>query len=250
MMKPASPVISIIIPAYNEAGRLGPTIDRLRGYLEGRGGKFEIIVVDDGSTDNTARLVTSLAVHTPGISLLSYSPNAGKGHAVKKGVLASRGDLVLLSDADLSTPIEELERLLPFIEQGYDIAIGSRGMEESSIMVRQSLLRETMGKTFNFLVRALVLGGITDTQCGFKLFRGEAARKLFALSSVQGFGFDVEILFLADKKNLRIAEVPVRWANSPHSRVSLLKDPALMLLDLCRIRINWLADRYGARTGR
>jgi len=236
--------VSVIVPAYNEESRILPTLERLCEYLKSHFREFEIIVVDDGSTDDTASVVKALSLELEGLKLIRYEKNMGKGHAVKKGVLSSGGALVLMCDADLSTPIEELEKLLTFLEGGFDIAIGSRGLRESDIIVRQPWYREGMGKIFNMFVRTLVFGGIKDTQCGFKLFRGDAARSLFANSLINGFSFDVEILFLARKAGYRIKEEPVKWLNSPNSKVRLITDPAKMFLELLKIRINWLTGRY------
>jgi len=236
--------ISIIIPAYNEELRIQPTIERTYSYLGEKFREFEIIVVDDGSTDGTVSVVENLVRDLGNIRLIHYPGNSGKGHAVKTGALASQGDFLLICDADQSTPIEELEKLLPFLPKEFDIAIGSRGLRESDIVVRQPWYRERMGKTFNMLVRTLVIGGFKDTQCGFKLFRGDVARRLFRKSLISGFSFDVEILFLAEKEGLRIKEVPVKWLNSPHSRVRIVSDSLKMFIELFKIRAYWLSGRY------
>lgn len=236
--------ISIVIPAYNEDLRIQPTLEKVFAYCKDRFRDFEIIVVDDGSSDNTSSLVKNLGQHLENISLIHYSKNTGKGFAVRKGVLSARGDLLLISDADLSTPIEELEKLVPFIQTDYDIAIGSRGLRESEIVQRQPWYRETMGKIFNVFVRMLAVGGIRDTQCGFKLFRGDVARGLFSKARIEGFSFDVEILYLAKKAGYTIKEVPVRWINSPFSSVVLMSDPIKMFLELFKIRFNSLTGIY------
>jgi dolichyl-phosphate beta-glucosyltransferase len=236
--------ISIIIPAYNEELRIQPTIKRTHSYLRERYRDFEVIVVDDGSTDNTVSVVKSLGRELGNIRLLHYPGNSGKGYAVKTGVLASRGDFLLTCDADQSTPIEELEKLFPFLNKEFDIVIGSRGLRESDIVVRQPWYRERMGKTFNMLVRALVIGGVKDTQCGFKLFRGDVARRLFRESLISGFSFDVEILFLAEKGGFGIKEVPVKWLNSPNSRVRIVRDSMKMFIELFKIRAYWLSGKY------
>jgi dolichyl-phosphate beta-glucosyltransferase len=236
--------ISVIIPAYNEESRIQPTIERIHSYLSEKFRDFEIIVVDDGSTDKTVPVVENLGRGRGNIRLIHYPENSGKGYAVKTGVLASRSDFLLTCDADQSTPIEELEKLFPFMEKGFDVVIGSRGLSESDIVVRQPWYRERMGKTFNMLVRALVIGGFKDTQCGFKLFRGDAARRLFRKSLISGFSFDVEILFLAEKEGFRIKEVPVKWLNSPNSRVRIIRDSAKMFVELFKIRAYWLSGKY------
>lgn len=236
--------VSVIVPAYNEESRILPTLERLSAYLKESFSEFEIIVVDDGSADKTAALTRELGQRLGNIRLISYSSNMGKGYAVKTGVASSKSKLVVTCDADMSTPIEELEKLLPCLNNSHAIAVGSRALQESDIVIRQPWYRERMGRTFNLFVRTLVMGGIRDTQCGFKLFRGDVARELFARSLINGFSFDVEILFLAGKAGYAIKEVPVRWFNSLESRVMLLTDPARMFLDLLHIRFNWLAGRY------
>jgi len=228
--------LSVVVPAYNEALRLPATLRQVHGYLSGASIDFEIIVVDDGSTDATAEAALKAASELRGVRLLRNERNRGKGHSVRKGVLSSTGGLVLVSDADLSTPIEEFEKLLPFVRNGFDMAIGSRGMRESELALRQPWYREKMGKAFNLFVRAITLRGIKDTQCGFKLMRGEAARRVFARCRLVGFSFDVETLFVARKMGYAIKEVPIRWLNSPASKVRLVSDPAKMFFDLFRIR--------------
>jgi dolichyl-phosphate beta-glucosyltransferase len=236
--------ISVIIPAYNEESRVRPTIEKISSYLQENFREFEIIVVDDGSSDNTANVIKGLCRNPGNIRVIHYPENSGKGHAVKTGVLSSRGNFLLTCDADLSTPIEELEKLFPFIHKDFDIVIGSRGLRESDIVVRQPWYRERMGKTFNALVRVLVMGGIKDTQCGFKLFRGDISRQLFKKSLITGFSFDVEILFLAEKAGYKIKEVPVKWLNSPYSKVKIFQDSFRMFLDLFKIRAYWVSGKY------
>jgi dolichyl-phosphate beta-glucosyltransferase len=231
--------ISVIIPAYNEEQRIVPTVRRISEYLKDNWRDYEIVIVDDGSTDGTAKAVEELSGGLPNVSLLRSEKNRGKGSAVKKGVLLSRGELLLISDADLSTPIEEVEKLLPFMDEGFDIVIGSRGLGASEIDVRQPWYREGMGKTFNVLVRVLLMGGIKDTQCGFKLFRGDVARNVFEKSRIEGFSFDVEVLFLAGKMGCGIKEVPIRWINSPASKVRIVKDSVRMFIDILMTRLNW-----------
>jgi len=239
-----SDFISVVIPAYNEETRILSTLEKVHSYCTDRFGEFEIIIVDDGSSDDTSALVTFLSGHRENVSLIRYAQNAGKGFAVKKGVLSSRGDLILICDADLSTPIEEIEKLLPFVDNDYDIAIGSRGLRDSRIVERQPWYRERMGKTFNFFVRMLAIRGIKDTQCGFKLFKGDRARALFSKSRINGFSFDVEVLYLARRAGYKINEVPITWINSPFSRVVIMRDPLKMFLDLLKIRANSLTGRY------
>jgi len=238
---------SVIVPAYNEESRIIPTLKRIHEYFKEKGSDFEIIVVDDGSTDNTALVVNDLSGRLRNIHLVRLSDNAGKGGAIKRGIGSARGALVLTCDADLSTPVEEVEKLLSYLRRGFDIAIGSRGLSQSDIVVHQPWYRERMGKIFNGFVRVLVMKGIRDTQCGFKLFHGDVARRLFSKSLIPGFAHDVEILFLAVKEGYKIAEVPVKWLNSPSSRVRLLKDPLKMFLELIRIRGYHIMGKYHIR---
>lgn len=237
-------IISVVVPAYNEEGRLGPTLDALWRFMRESFGDFELIVVDDGSTDGTLSLAKGKASSIPNIRVLENERNRGKGCSVRKGFLASRGDLVLLCDADMSTPVEETDRLLGHINEGWDIAIGSRGLRDSDIVVRQPWYRERMGKTFNLIVRLVLMGGIKDTQCGFKLFRGDVARRLFRESRINGFAFDAEVLFIAGKSGYRIKELPVRWINSPHSKVRVFRDSAMMFLEILKVRLNWIRGVY------
>ena len=239
-----SDFISVVIPAYNEETRIRSTLEKVHSYCTDRFGEFEIIIVDDGSSDETSALVKFLSQHRENVSLIRYAQNAGKGYAVRRGVLSSRGDLLLICDADLSTPIEELEKLMPFVDDDYDIAIGSRGLGDSRILERQPWYRERMGKTFNFFVRMLAIRGIRDTQCGFKLFKGDIARALFSKSRINGFSFDVEVLYLARRAGYKINEVPITWINSPFSRVVIIRDPLKMFLDLFKIRANSLTGKY------
>lgn len=226
--------LSIVIPAYNEASRLGGTLDRILPYLDRRGKPFEVLVVDDGSTDATVVVAQEYA--NRGIWVLELARNRGKGAALRHGVVASSGDKVLLCDADLSTPIEELDRLEPWLASA-DLVLGSRGVEGSRIAVRQPWYREAMGRGFNFIIRLLGFGKFRDTQCGFKLLKGEVARRLFATLTVDRFAYDVELVWRAQQEKLRIAEVGVEWHNSPVSRVRPFRDAVQMLLDVLRLRL-------------
>jgi dolichyl-phosphate beta-glucosyltransferase len=230
------PSLSVIVPAYNEEDRVGNTLDGIMSYLDKTGEDYEIIVVDDGSSDRTCEVVDERARANPRVHLLTLGRNRGKGAAVREGILASRGDEVLFSDADLATPIEELGKLRARVRDGYDIAIGSRALGGSDIRVRQHPMRELMGRTFNVFVRALIMNGIRDTQCGFKLFRGDVARDLFGASTVDGFAFDVEVLLLA-KPRYRVAEVPVVWRHIEQSKVSPGIDAARMLVDVLKLKV-------------
>ncbi|HPD61196.1 MAG TPA: glycosyltransferase family 2 protein [Thermodesulfobacteriota bacterium] len=236
--------LSVVIPAYNEAERIGATLQKINDYLLTRDYRSEVIVVDDGSTDTTPQVVRKIAQGIPLIRLLENGANRGKGYSVRAGMLNARGEIILFSDADLSTPIQELDKLTDWLNQGYDIAIGSRALPESDIVVRQPLIREFMGKTFNQLVQLLTISGIRDTQCGFKVFSKDAAKDIFEKQTIWGFSFDVEILFIARKSGYRIKEVPIRWINSPNSRVHIVKDSFLMLCDLVKIRMRYLMGKY------
>ena len=229
-----------MIPAYNEATRLPPTLERVRAWLAASGLAHEVLVADDGSTDATAEVARA-----GGATVLSGGPNRGKGHAVRRGMLAARGRRRLMTDADLSTPIEDVAALMARLDEGYDVAIASRALPGARIEVRQPAYREGMGRVFNLLVRALAVPGIHDTQCGFKLFTAEAAEAAFRPALLDGFSFDVETLYLARRRGLRIAEVPVRWRNDAASRVGPLNG-FRAFVDLGRIRWNDWRGRYRA----
>jgi dolichyl-phosphate beta-glucosyltransferase len=228
--------LSVVIPACDEEARIGKTLRAVRAYLESRPYASEIIVVGDGCRDRTCQVASEYLRGRDGDRVLDRAENRGKGFSVAEGVAASRGRFILFSDADLSTPIEELEKLLPEAERGADVVIGSRALPESDVQVRQNRLREGMGKIFNVFVRLFVLRGIKDTQCGFKLFKREAALDIFPRLALRGFSFDVEALYLARRRGFRIVQVPVIWRNSPTSRVRLVRSSAAMLRDLLRIR--------------
>jgi len=232
-------MISIIIPAYNEEKRLAVSLEKLAVFLRTRSEQFEVIVVDDASKDQTSEVAASFKNKIPNLTVmrLEVSPFAGKGWAVNKGVLKSKGEVVLFTDADFSTPIEELDKLLEKLGSGFDIAIGSRALDRSLVKQRQSILRETMGRTFNILVQLFTVRGIVDTQCGFKAFKMPQCRSLFEEQKIFDFGFDVELLFSAQKKGLKIAEVPVLWYNDKLSTVNPIIDSAKMFLDLIKIRL-------------
>lgn len=248
------PYLSIVIPCYNEERRLPGTLGKVTSYLQARDYCAEIIVVDDGSTDNTASVVEPLAAATPIIHLIR-NEHRGKAFAVRTGMLAAAGQFVLFSDADGATPIEEADKLLPLLAEGYDVAIASREGEQAKRM-DEPWHRHLMGRVFNWIVQLLAVPGIQDTQCGFKAFRREAARHLFgnmqlygpgATGPVKGAmltGFDVEILFLARKWGYRIAEVPVHWSYGAESKVHPIKDSWRNLRDVLLVRWNDLRGRY------
>lgn len=227
--------VSIIIPAYNEARRLPATLDRIEAFLRPGRMEAEVVVVDDGSRDDTAALVRRRAASWPSLKLVAAPMNGGKGRAVQLGMAAATGRYRVFSDADLSVPIEDLERLLMSLRNGAGVAIASRGLRESQIELHQPWYRETMGKIFNRLVRVFVLRGIHDTQCGFKAFTAEVANRVFPPLQTRGFGFDVEVLYRARVLGYRIDEVPTRWINSPQSRVNPIWDSSAMFLELLAI---------------
>jgi len=229
--------LSIVIPAYNEEKRLQSTLEKIYSYLKNKDYEYEIIVIDDGSSDRTARVALDSDLNKTGkLALLNNEKNKGKGFSVKKGILASRAEFLLFTDSDLSTPIEELDELFLSIQSGYDIVIGSRSIEGSDIRVHQPFYRELMGKIFHILVQMFVLKGFIDTQCGFKLFKGDIARNIANELKIDRFGFDVEMLYLAQKKNYKIKEMPVIWLNSPTSKVNPVFDSCRMFMDLLSIK--------------
>jgi glycosyltransferase involved in cell wall biosynthesis len=237
--------LSIIIPAYNEGRRLPKTLDAIGAFLTASPLRAEIIVVDDGSTDATAQLAASFRDGYSSLRLVSNGKNRGKGFSVRHGMLEARGEFALFTDADLSTPIEEANKLLAALrDQEYDAAIGSRAMDRRLIQVHQSAVREQAGILFNYMVRWIMGIGFSDTQCGFKAFRTERARIIFEQQRIERFGFDPEILFLAKRHGLRVAEVPVRWSHDSATKVNVVADGMRMLLDLLVIRCNALRGLY------
>lgn len=239
------PELSVVIPAFNEEGRLAPTLHAVTSYLAARPLTWEVLVVDDGSRDGTRRVAEEQAAREGRIRVLALPRNRGKGVAVRTGFVAALGELVLFADADNSTPIEEVEKLRGAMDlAGAACAIGSRALPESDVRVKQHALRQKMGQGFNLLARAITGLPFRDTQCGFKLFRREACLPLFLAQRTEGFAFDAEILVLARRAGLRVVEVPVVWLNSPDSRVRIWRDPLLMLRDLLRIRVRAALGRY------
>lgn len=245
----AGPDLSLIIPAYNEALRLPAFLERLDRYLKMRGKPYEVIVVDDGSRDETAALVTMLSSRLAHLTLIGSAHNAGKGAAVRLGMREARGRLRLFADADGATAIEELPPLELAIARGADIAIGSRTLasQDPRYTVSARRHRSLLGSLFNGIVRRLGLAGIHDTQCGFKLFRSQAAEDLFSVASVNGYGFDLELLYVAKRRGYRIAEVPINWADQPGSKVRLVRDGMIMLLDLLAVRRRAAQGLYESR---
>lgn len=244
-MSTAAPALSIVVPAFNEERRLPRALTALRDYLEHRRLDAEVIVVDDGSTDDSAAIAYNHRDQFARLVLLSTGKeNHGKGYAVKIGMLAARAPVALFTDVDLSSPLEESEKLLAALERGADVAIGSRALERHLIEVRQSAVREWAGIAFNKAVQLATGLPFVDTQCGFKAFRLPRACILFEQQRIHGFGFDPEILFLALRHGLRAVEVPVRWAHDPHTKVRVLSDGLAMVADLARIRVNALRGFY------
>jgi dolichyl-phosphate beta-glucosyltransferase len=227
--------VSVVVPAYNEAHRILPSFEQIFAYMDRCHPGYEVLLVDDGCTDGTVAAVRERFGEPAQLRVVSYGGNRGKGYAVRFGALEARGEVVLFTDADLSTPIGEMEKMLALIAQGYHFVIGSRALQQSEIRARQPLYRECAGKLFNVMVRLLVSGHFRDTQCGFKLFRREPMLPVLQRLQIDGFAFDVEMIVLAEAAGLRVGEVPVVWVNSPTSMVSLW--PALRaFVDLVKIR--------------
>lgn len=236
------PYLSVVIPAYNEEVRIVPTIGAIAAHVSGLGLPWELIVSDDGSRDNTVRVIEELELAN--LRVIRAPHNEGKGSAVRRGMLAARGRYVLFDDADNSTPIEEVSKVLhKLTEEGYDVAVGSRaaaGAEEAS----KGLVRRTMSGGLRWIVAAGFRIGVRDTQCGFKMFTREAAQRLYKAQTIDGFSFDLEILYLADKFGYRIAEVPVAWVDAPGSKVDPAKEVQRFLRDLLKIKANDLRGVY------
>jgi glycosyltransferase involved in cell wall biosynthesis len=237
------PMVSIIVPAFNEAARIGDSIQKIDAFVRQSPLSFEVIVVDDGSVDNTAEVVKQ--AKAKGLRLIRNDRNHGKGYTVRQGVLAAAGKYVLFTDADLSAPIEEADKLLDVaLKDGADVVIGSRAVNRKYIEKHQSPLRELGGIVFNLMVRLLLGLRLHDTQCGFKLFHRQKSRRIFEEQTTFGFGFDPELLFLAKRNGLTIRETPVRWSHAEGSKVKFLRDGIRMFLDLVRIRWNVIIGRY------
>lgn len=239
--------ISIVIPAFNEEKRIEASLREVALFLPKHFQDWEVIVVDDGSADRTADIVRRFEHKSPNshLTLEALPENMGKGAAVKHGVMQAKGNVILFMDADLSTPLTEIAKVMAALEQGADVAIGSRGQPDSNIVQHQPFYRETMGKIFNRIVRWLVMDGIRDTQCGFKAFRHQAAKEIFSRVETSHFGFDVEVLLWAKKLGFSVKEVGVTWINSPNSRVSPIKDALKMLIGLFAIKKS-VSERFNA----
>jgi dolichyl-phosphate beta-glucosyltransferase len=232
----STPALSIVVPCYNEEKRLPRTIEQIERYLAGKGSVYELILVDDGSTDATRQIMDAAAKHNQRVRIQALRQNRGKGRALAEGVAAARGSEILVTDADLSTPIEELDKLQAEVRKGAGVAIGSRALRASRVEISQPIYRVLMGKVFNLLVQVVLLPGIWDTQCGFKLFRADVAHDAFAQLTTDGFGYDPEVLYRAKQKGVRIAEVPVIWRNSAPTKVSPIKSSLDMFRHVLRIR--------------
>jgi len=249
------PKYSIIIPAYNEGKRIPATLRSVVDCIRARSWDAEVVVVNDGSQDDTAAVVREIAESAPEIRLLENPKNCGKGYSVRHGILHALGDIVMFTDADLSSPIEEAEGLFAAIAEGADMAIGSRWLATSRQTHRQPLYRQFFGRCFNLLTRMVMNLPFADTQCGFKAFTRSAAQTVFQLQTIERWGFDPEILFIALKRGYQIKEVPVSWAHDARTRISYLRDGMQMLKELAIVRWNALIGRYSgpvhaiARTG-
>ncbi len=230
------PFLSVIIPAYNEERRLATSLEQIKQYFSVQPYASEVIVVDDGSTDHTASIVEEFIPQDASLRLVRAA-HGGKGHACKQGVLASRGQWLFLCDSDLSMPIEDFAKFIPFLQSGCDIAIASRELPDSR-RYGEPKYRHLMGRVFNWLVRTLAVHNIQDTQCGFKCFRSDAARDIFKTQTINGWGFDVELLFVAQKRGYRISEVPIDWYYRSHSKVNPVRDTVNMFREVWKVRLN------------
>jgi glycosyltransferase involved in cell wall biosynthesis len=238
------PQYSIVIPAYNENARIPATLQSVVACIHEHGWSAEVIVVNDGSRDATAEVVRAFAAHAPEVRLVENPGNRGKGYSVRNGILQAQGDMVMFTDSDLSAPIEEATLLFDAIAAGADIAIGSRWLEKDRQSIRQPLYRQFFGRCFNAVTRFVMRLPFADTQCGFKAFTRQAAQTVFQLQTIERWGFDPEILFIALKRGFRVVEVPVSWAHDERTRMSYLKDGITMLQEIARIRWNALNRRY------
>ena len=238
-----TPELSIVIPAYNEELRLPATLQRIAAYLKNSHRETEVVVVDDGSKDRTAEVAQSFCGKIPALRVVGNGVNRGKGYSVRHGVQEARGRIVLFTDADLSAPIEEADKLVDAL-QHFDVAIGSRAVNRSLITVHESPFREFAGIIFNKIVRLILWLPFVDTQCGFKAFNRERCKIIFEQQTIERFGFDPELLYLARHHRLRTVEIPVRWGHSPATKISMMRDSLQMFLDVFKIRWNRLLGRY------
>ena len=239
-----NPQYTIVIPAFNESARIGPALTEVLRTLDEKRWNAEVLVVNDGSTDDTAAIIRSFAGRDPRVRLIENGANRGKGYSVRNGILHGSGNIVMFTDADLSSPMPEAERLFDAIRDGADVAIGSRWLEVSRQTIHQPLYRQFFGRCFNVVTRMIMRLPFADTQCGFKAFRRSAAQTIFQLQRIERWGFDPEILFIALKRGYRIREVPVTWGHDERSRISYLRDGIKMLEELLYVRWNSLTGVY------
>jgi dolichyl-phosphate beta-glucosyltransferase len=244
---PSPPRWSVVIPAYNEARRLPRYLHEVLSYFDGRDQPYEVLVVDDGSRDDTAARVREMAAEHPSLRGLALPANQGKGAAVRAGMREARGALRLMTDADGATPIVEVKRLEAAVQSGADLAVGSRALRDASVVLRARAHRRLSGRVFHGLTRLVGVRSVVDTQCGFKLFRGPVADVLFGALRTNGFGFDVELLLRAERAGYRVAEVPVNWADQPDSKVGVLKDGPRMLVEIVAARLRLAGGREPRR---
>ncbi len=244
MQQSDRPNLSIVVPVFNEAGRVAACVEQATAYLAAQPYASELIVVSDGSTDATAQIAREAGRER--VQVIEMPANRGKGFAVRTGVFAATGSQVLFSDVDFSTPIHEVERFLAAVAAGFDVVVGSRALPGSDVRVRQAWWRQSMGRTFNHIARAAIGFEMRDTQCGFKCFRREAARSIFSRAHIDRYAFDVELLWIAQRLKLRVGELPVIWADDPHSKVHPIRDSLRMLVDLAAIRRHSARGAYEA----
>lgn len=240
----ATPEYSIVIPAYNERERIGATLERVLEHVAQQGWSAEVLVVNDGSRDDTAEIVRAYAARSPRVRLLENPGNRGKGYSVRHGMIAAAGNVLLFTDADLSAPITEAGKLFAALRGGAEVAIGSRWLQRELQVEKQPLYRQAAGRIFNQMLRAVLGLRYKDTQCGFKAFTRRAAAAIFPLQRIERWGFDPEILFIAERLGLAVAEVPVEWAHDERSKISPLRDGLRMLGEMLKVRWNHLMGKY------
>jgi len=236
--------LSIIIPSYNEATRIPHTLETVTQYVQTAGHPAEIVVSDDGSTDETLSVVQELQKTVPFLRAIAFKENSGKGHAVRKGIMSAQGKYILMTDADLSTPVEEFDCFLPYLEQGVDIVIGTRKHKDATILQHQPIWRESMGKVFTWISNTVLGLDVSDFTCGFKAFEAKAARQIFSQQKVNRWAFDSEVLFLARLYGYQVVEVPVHWKNSPETKVRIIKDTIVSFLSLFAVRVHRILGHY------
>jgi dolichyl-phosphate beta-glucosyltransferase len=238
------PTYSIVLPAYNESARIRTTLKKITAHAAERGWNAEVIVVNDGSNDDTAAVVQALTAQCAGVRVLENGGNRGKGYSVRNGMLHASGNILLFSDADLSSPIEEADKLFAALASGADVAIGSRWLDVKLQTKKQPFYRQIFGRTYNLALRLILGLGFKDTQCGFKAFNRTAAELLFPMQQIERWGFDPELLYLARRFHLRVDEVPVKWAHREGTRINPLRDGLHMLFEIFRVRWNAISGRY------